>query len=241
MEAYMGRKRIYKIITFICIIVIIASLCGIGYFMYPLIMKNLQKQTVVEVAQGGETKNTGTIDFNGLKAINPDTVGWIQIEGTPLNYPVVQTGDNDYYLYNNFEKASGIEGTVFLDYVCDPMKSRNNILYGHYFADESMFGVLWRYQEETFLKEHPIIKYDRPDAPGNWEIFSIYTTEADYDYRQPDFLSNDDFLTYMNRIKARSIFDTGVILNPDDEVITLSTCIYTFDDARFAVHARKIK
>ncbi|MGL4606466.1 MAG: class B sortase [Eubacteriaceae bacterium] len=232
------RKTSHKIIIFICTVVIIGSLCGVAYFLYPLIMKNYQKQNIIEIAQG---QNLDTIDFEALKAINPDTVGWLQIEGTPINYPVVQTDNNDYYLYNNFEKEPAIEGTVFLDYVCDPMKSRNSILYGHYFSDESMFGSLWRYQEESFLKEHPIIKYDRPNDPGKWEIFSVYITESDYDYRQPDFNDNTEFLNYMNRLKDRSLFNTGVVLSPDDEVITLSTCIYTFDDARFAVHARKIK
>jgi len=233
-------KKVHRILFLISGILIIVFICGIGYYVYPLIMKSQQKQTIIDIAQGETAKNSDTIDFEGLKALNPETVGWVSIDGTPLDYPVVQTDNNDYYLSHNFEKNPAIEGTVFLDAVCDSKKSRNDILYGHYMRDESMFGVLWQYQDKAFLKEHNLIQYDRPGDPGEWEIFSVYTTEADYDYRQPEFANDNDFMIYMNRVKDRSIYDTGVVLKPTDSVLTLSTCIYTFDNARFVVHARKI-
>ncbi|HEY5557986.1 class B sortase [Acetobacterium sp.] len=233
-------EKVHRILFLISGILILVFICGIGYYVYPLIMKGQQKQMIIDIAQGEITKNSDTIDFEGLKALNPETVGWVSIEGTPLDYPVVQTDNNDYYLSHNFEKNPAIEGTVFLDAVCDSKKSRNDILYGHYMRDETMFGVLWQYQDEAFLKEHNLIKYDRPSDSGEWEIFSVYTTEADYDYRQPEFANDNDFISYMNRVKDRSIYDTGVVLNPTDSVLTLSTCIYTFDNARFVVHARKI-
>lgn len=234
------NKKKHKIIILSNIIIIMVILSVAGYYLYPLIMQNSDKKNIIDVAKGNPTQTMDAIDFEGLKAINSDTVGWIYIEGTPMNYPVVQTDNNNYYLSHNFTKEEQIDGTIFLDYTCEQTKVRNSILYGHYMADESMFGVLWQYQEELYYKEHPIIQYDRPDDQGKWEIFSVYTTEADYDYRQPEFTDDDDFLVYMNRIKEHSLYDTGVVLNPTDEVITLSTCIYTFDDARFAVHARKI-
>lgn len=237
----MSKTKInQKIISRISGVLILAVICGVGYYFYPVIMKNQQKQNVIEVAQGATVTDTATIDFEGLRRLNPDTVGWVLIEGTPLNYPVVQTDNNDYYLSHNFEKNTAIEGTVFLDYVCASENTRNNILYGHYMRDESMFGVLWQYQNEAYFKEHPVIMYDRPGDPGQWEIFSVYITEADYDYRQPEFTDDTEFMTYMNRVKERSLYDTGVVLSPTDEVLTLSTCIYTFDDARLAIHARKI-
>jgi len=233
-------KKIQSTISRISAVLILIVICGVGYFFYPLVMKNLQKQNVVEVAQGKSAKDADTIYFEGLKTMNPDTVGWVSIEDTPLNYPVVQTDNNDYYLSHNFEKDTAIEGTVFLDYVCASENTRNNILYGHYMRDESMFGVLWQYQNEAFFRAHSNIQYDRPGDPGKWEIFSVYITEADYDYRQPEFSNDTEFMSYMNRVKERSLYDTGVVLNPTDEVLTLSTCIYTFDDARLAIHARKI-
>jgi len=233
-------KTSHRIISLISAVFILAAICGVGYYFYPQMMKNLQKQTIIDISQGEVTKNSDTIDFEGLRAINPETVGWVSIKGTPLDYPVVQTDNNDYYLHHNFEKNSAIEGTIFLDTVCMKTTARNDILYGHYMRDESMFGVLWQYQSEAYFKDHPLIQYDRPGDPGQWEIFSVYITDADYDYRQPEFANDDDFLTYMNRVKDHSIYDTGVALNPTDSVLTLSTCIYTFDNARLAIHARKI-
>lgn len=232
--------KTHNIVSRISLVCLLVVICGVGYYFYPQMMKNFQKQTLIDVAQGAVTTNSDTIDFAGLQAINPETVGWISIPGTLLDYPVVQTDNNDYYLSHNFEKNSAIEGTVFLDYVCAQATARNDILYGHYMRDESMFGVLWQYQNEAYFKEHPLIQYDRPGDPGQWEIFSVYITDADYDYRQPEFADDNDFLSYMNHVKDRSLYDTGVVLNPTDDVLTLSTCIYTFDNARLAIHARKI-
>lgn len=233
-------KSTHKIAIIIFSVLIISLLLGIVYFIYPTIVKKLDKEKVIEIANTTVPISVDTFDFPSLKEINPDTIGWIKLDKSPLNYPVVQTTNNDEYLNHKFSGESSIEGTIFCDYLCSE-SSRNQVLYGHYMRDESMFGVLWRYQDYNYFKNHPIITYDRPGNPGEWEIFSVYTTEADYDYRQPDFSSDNEFLTYMNRLKDRSLYDTGVTLNPDDDIITLSTCIYTFDNARFAVHARKIK
>lgn len=237
------QKHTRKTKVIIGMILIVLALFFIGYTLYPNIAKDMEKNEIIAVAQAQENKSNPAdrIDFSGLLALNPQTVGWVQIDGTPVQYPVVQTDNNDYYLSHNFSNEQSIEGTVFLDYLCHTPATRNNILYGHYMVNESMFGSLWGYQEESYFKQHPVIIYDRPNNPGDWEIFSVYVTEADYDYRQPDFNNNAEFLDYMNRLKARSLYDTGVVLNPDDEVLTLSTCIYTFEDARLAVHARKIK
>lgn len=223
------------------VLLIIVALGFIAYNFYPIMTQNLEKNKIVAVAKENDSATPDRIDFNSLLAINPQTVGWIQIDGTPLEYPVVQTDNNDYYLSHNFSMESSFVGSIFLDYLCNTEFTRNNVIYGHYMSDQSMFGSLWNYQDAAYFKQHPIIKYDRPGDPGDWEIFTAYITEADYDYRQPDFNSNAEFLEYMNRLKARSIYDTGVVLNPTDEVITLSTCIYTFDNARFTVSARKIK
>lgn len=222
------------------ILIIVALIC-IGYYLYPIITQNLEKNKIIAVAKDNKNTTSDRINFNGLLSINPQTVGWVQIDKTELEYPVVQTDNNAYYLSHNFSNEVSIEGTVFLDYVCNTVTTRNNVLYGHYMSDESMFSSLWHYQEESYFTEHPIILYDRLGNPGDWEIFSVYITAADYDYRQPEFADDPEFLEYMNRLKARSIYDTGVILNPTDEVVTLSTCIYTFENARFVVHARKIQ
>lgn len=230
-----------KIKIFAVVFLVIFSLGIIGYTLYPTIFQSVEKNKIIAVAKESDSTINDRVDFNGLLAMNSQTVGWVQIDGTPLEYPVVQTNNNDYYLSHNFSNEASIEGCIFLDYLCTGSLTRNYVLYGHYMTDDSMFGSLWKYQEESYFKAHPIIQFDRPGDPGDWEIFSVYITEADYNYRQPQFNNNAEFLDYMNRLKARSLYDTGVVLSPSDEVLTLSTCIYTFDNARLAVHARKIK
>ncbi|MBC3803237.1 class B sortase [Acetobacterium fimetarium] len=231
------NNRKMKIIVGTTLIVV--ALCCIGYFLYPMISQHLEKNQIIEAANASEATPENRIDFNALLAINPQTVGWVQIDGTPLEYPVVQTDNNDYYLHNSFNNEASIEGTIFLDYLCNTERTRNNVLYGHYMRDESMFGSLWHYQQQSYFTEHPVIKFDRPNDPGDWEIFAAYVTDADYDYRQPEFNDDAAFLAYMNRCKACSLYDTGVVVKPTDEVLTLSTCIYTFENARFVVQARK--
>lgn len=228
-------------IKIVAVALLIALAVGfIIYNYYPKINQTMQKDKIIAVAKENHIEAADRVDFNALLALNPDTVGWVQIEGTPLEYPVTQTDNNDYYLSHNFLQEESFEGAIFQDYLSDPVTTRNHVLYGHYMSDESMFGSLWNYQDQAYLKLHPVIQFDQPGNPGDWEIFSVYITEAEYDYRQPSFANDTEFINYMNRLKARSLYDTGVVVSATDEVLTLSTCIYTFDDARFAVHARKV-
>lgn len=236
MQNNMQRTKIVA-----AVLLVVLALGFVIYNFYPTITQNMNKNKIIAVAQENKVETSDRIDFNGLLAINPQTVGWVQIDGTPLEYPVVQTDNNDHYLHYNFLNEESFEGAIFQDYLCKAGTTRNHILYGHYMSDDSMFGSLWKYQEQSYFKQHPVIKFDQPGNPGDWEIFSVYITEADYDYRQPEFANDTEFINYMNRLKARSLYDTGVVVSPTDEVLTLSTCIYTFDNARLAVHARKIK
>lgn len=239
-----NKKTNNRIINSICIIVIIASLAGLIYYSLPYIRQYFKKEEVVSIAQ--PTAEDAGIDFDALKAVNPDTVGWIKIEGTTIDYPVVQTDNNEKYLYTTFEGEESQWGAVFLDYTYNfnrVPKAQNSVLYGHShnIQKSSTFGDLHSYLDESFFKAHQTIEYDRIGDPGKWEIFSVYKTEADYDYRRPDFAGDEDFLSYFQRIQARSLYKTDVVLEPDDEILTLSTCVFDMDDGRLVVTARKIK
>lgn len=238
-----NKKTSNWIINSICIIVIIASLAGLIYYSLPYIRQYFKKEEVVSIAQ--PTAEDASIDFDALKAVNPDTVGWIKIEGTTIDYPVVQTDNNEKYLYTTFEGEESQWGAVFLDYTYNfnrVPKAQNSVLYGHShnIQKSSTFGDLHSYLDENFFKAHQTIEYDRAGDPGKWEIFSVYKTEADYDYRRPDFAGDEDFLSYFQRIQARSLYKTNVVLEPDDEILTLSTCVFDMDDGRLVVTARKI-
>ncbi len=233
--------NITKTKLFASIILVLLTLTFGIYNYFPTFSNSIEKNKIIAVAKDNKVETQDRVDFNKLLALNSETVGWVQIDQTPIEYPVVQTDNNDYYLSHSFFKNESIEGAVFQDYLCDTINTRNHILYSHYMSDESMFGSLWDYQDKSYYEQHPIIKFDQPGNPGDWEIFSVYITEADYDYRQPKFSSDTDFVDYMNRLKKRSLYDTSIDISPADEVLTLSTCIYTFDNARFVVHARKVR
>lgn len=235
------RSNITKTKLIASVILILMALTFSIYNFYPTLSNSIEKDKIIAVAKENKLDTQDRVDFSRLLALNSQTIGWVQINETPLEYPVVQTDNNDYYLSHDFLNKESFEGAIFQDYLCDPINTRNHVLYGHYMSDESMFGSLWNYQEKSYYDLHPVIQFDQPDNPGDWEIFSVYVTEADYDYRQPKFSSDTDFMNYMIRLEERSFYDTGVDLSPTDEVLTLSTCIYTFDNARLAVHARKVR
>lgn len=233
-----------RIVNSVCVIVILASLAGLIYYSLPAIRQYFKKEETASIAQP-TAEDTG-IDFDALKAVNPDTVGWIKIDGTTIDYPVVQTDNNDKYLYTTFEGEESQWGAVFLDYTYNfnrVPKAQNSVLYGHShnIQKSSTFGDLHSYLDENFFNAHPTIEYDRVGDPGKWEIFSVYKTEADYDYRRPDFADDEDFMSYFKRIQDRSLYKTSMALKPDDEILTLSTCVFDMDDGRLVVTARKIR
>ncbi len=238
MSASKKAKLNLKLVIFLTFIVAAAIL--FFYAFYPSFKANQDKKSLLDLASTVEIpENPDRFNFEALQADNPETAGWVRIPGTPVDYPVMQTDNNDFYLNHDFYKEETIAGSIFLDFQCDGIHTRNYILYGHYMNNQSMFGSLWDYQEPSYLEAHPIIQFDMPGQPRDWEIFSIYTAKADYDYRQPEFIDDNDFYQYVSRLKSQSIYDTGVNPQPDDTILTLSTCIYTFDDARFVVQARK--
>ncbi|WKY48860.1 class B sortase [Eubacteriaceae bacterium ES3] len=235
------NTRKSKALFFIGLIVFFSFIALLIYNFYPISIQKQQNASLIAIAtQNQNSKSDERIDFESLKAQNPDTTGWIKIGGTPINYPVMQSTDNDFYLHHNFYKEDSIPASIFLDYLCDGINTRNYVLYGHYMSDESMFGSLWNYQNPEYLADHPVIEFDMPGQKKDWEIFSVYTIPANYDYRQPEFVDDNDFFQYVSRLKNNSTYMIDVEPKPTDTILTLSTCIYTFDDARLVVQARMI-
>lgn len=187
------------------------------------------------------TEPTININFEPLLEINPDIVGWISIEDTPIDYPVVQTDDNSFYLSHDFNKDSSKAGTIFLDYRIEDMLSDPHlILYGHNMRDGSMFHALMQYKEEDFFQEHRTFTFDQLYRQDTWEIFAVYVTTIDFYYIRTSFRSDEDFLDFIAQFQARSMYDTGIEITADDQILTLSTCTYEYDDARFVIHARRV-
>ena len=182
------------------------------------------------------------VDIMELKRQNSDTVGWINVNNTNINYPFVHTGDNDYYLKHSFDKSYNAAGWIFLDYRNSAdFSDRNNIIYGHSRLDKTMFGSLNKVLNSEWYsnKDNHIIRISLENENTLWQIFSVYKTLIESYYIRTNFNSDDEYVEFLNTIKNRSLYDFNTNLSKDDKVLTLSTC-YS-DTERTVVHARLIK
>jgi len=186
--------------------------------------------------------NLINVDFKELKIMNKDTKGWIQVNGTNINYPFVQTSNNDYYLNHSFDRSYNQAGWVFLDYRNNiDTLDKNTILYAHSRLDTTMFGSLRRILKSSWVNNETnhVIKLSTESANTLWQVFSAYVIPTTNDYIQVNFSSLEEFDTWVNMIKNRSFVNFNTSVNEKDHILTLSTC---YDDEKKTVlHAKLIK
>ena len=176
------------------------------------------------------------VDFESLLLLNPDIVGWIYIEGTQVNYPVVQSNDNDYYLYRLISGESNSSGSIFLDAGASSLfQSRNNPVFGHNMKNGSMFAGITDYVDQKFYEEHPVALLLTPNGNYEVQIFSCYITDAWDDSWQIIF-DGSEFVQWLDKIQRKSFLTTDVRPTEADRVLTFSTCTYETEDARLLVH-----
>lgn len=234
----------------IIVLVIIGLLAAAGWLLYKEFFPNntpVLKMQVMEKTETGEE----AVNWDKLRAVNPEVVGWLKINGTNIDTPIVQTTDNDKYLYTSFDGGSDERGVPFLDaaYEWNP-RSRNSVIYGHSTMRSRvhvMFDdLLFYHNDANFVSQYHTIEYDRPPelgGDGTWEIVSIIVEEAEYDYRQLNFSDEESFVNYYANLKAQSIVQTDATVEAGDEILTLSTCIFNvgLNDGRLAVIAKRVK
>ena len=182
------------------------------------------------------------VDFESLLKTNNETVGWINVNNTNINYPFVRGINNTYYLNHSFDKSYNSAGWVFMDYRNNKeMNNKNTILYAHGRIDKTMFGSLYKTQYPAWYqnRSNHIIRISTPSVNMSYQIFSVYKIEEESYYIQTDFTSDSEYLEFLNTIKGRSKYDFNVVLNESDKIITLSTCAN--DKERYVVHAKLIK
>ena len=191
-----------------------------------------------------ETEPTVFDKYRPLQEQNSDMVGWIFIEGTEINYPVMQTRNNpDYYLKHSFEKTWSDYGVPYVDEACAVGISNNLVIYGHNMKNGSMFNGLVQYKNKEFFETHPIICFDTVDEPGQYRVIAAFrynTNNETFKYNEHSDMDEAEFAEYVASCKSRSIYDTGVTAEYGDMLITLSTCEYTYTNGRFVVVAKKI-
>lgn len=181
-------------------------------------------------------------DFNELKQINKEVRGWIQVNGTNINYPYVQASDNDFYLNHSFDKSSNGAGWIFMDYRNNPQEfDKNTIIYGHGRSNTSMFGTLKNILKSSWFKDsnNYVIKLATEQENSLWEVFSVYKIPTTSDYLQIKFSSDEEFQNFANKLIERSAYNFNTPVNSTDKIITLSTCWN--DEEKVVMHAKLIK
>lgn len=185
-----------------------------------------------------------------LKQENADIVGWLEIDGTNINYPVLQGKDNDYYLKHNYKYEYISTGSIFLDKDYDFNKPSSNLLiYGHRNKVGLMFDELVKYKEESFYKEHKTIRFTTADEDAEYEIMSAFKSRVYYKdeknvfryYYFIDAENKEEYDEYVTNSKEVSLYDTGFTAKYGEQLITLSTCDYEVENGRFVVVAVKRK
>lgn len=204
-----------------------------------------EPQNVNSYEVNQEKNNNAKIEnFKELKKLYSNIVAWIEIENTTINYPIMQSNDNDYYLYRNYKNEYSRYGSIFLDYKYDFSKdSQNFLIYGHNNNDEMMFNELLKYQEKEYFEAHPSINLITENDITNYKIVSVfksqvYSQDATNVFRYYNYvdLSNEDtFTNYITNVKKASIYDIDIEPKLGDDIITLSTCEYSKPNGRFVI------
>lgn len=224
---------------------------GLEYYHNHKVMKEAQALFLPDTTPKEELVNYYTENhreirpqFDELLKINEDVVGWISIDDTKINYPIVQGDDNFQYLTRNYKNEDSLAGSIFMDYRNDVnFGNMNMIVYGHNMKDGSMFKELHKFLEEDFFYAHPEIYVDTLYDRFQAEVFSAYYTTTDFNYIQTDFASLNEYGALLEKMKNESTFETDIEVDETDQIITLSTCDYTLDPqkGRLVVHAKLTK
>lgn len=183
------------------------------------------------------------VDFEKLRQMNEDVVGWIRFdEPEVINYPLVQTDDNDKYLTTTFEGNGNKVGTLFLDRINEAdFEDENTFIYGHNMKNGSMFGRLRKYKKESFYKEYPYFYIYTPKGQVyTYQIFSVEITNDTSESFQKQFGDETEYLMYIEEIQKKSLYDTGVTADADSRMVSLSTCTNVSEEERLVVHGIRV-
>ena len=244
-----------KLIKVIIIIIAIAIMSYSGYQLLDIYSEYAEGDKIYDDAASeyvvvnfnnkeestNQNKPSILVDFDALLAKNQDVVGWIYSENTPINYPIVQSQDNDYYLRRLLDRTYNIAGSIFMDYRNSPdFSDFNTIIYGHNLKTDTMFGSLKEYSSQEYYEKHPIIYLSTPEGDYAIELISSYRTDIDDDiYILPQ--SEEELEDLYHRVAQLSNFNADSSLQAGDRLVTLSTCSdYGDDDVRYILIGKLI-
>lgn len=197
---------------------------------------------LVEIPEIPSEEPSFEVDFEELKKINSDVIGWIVIEGTQVNYPVVQGNNNSFYLNHSYDKKWNSLGSIFADYQSsNDFTDYNTFIYGHHTKNGSMFGELYKYMDKNFYENNNTFYLYTPNGNYEAEIFSAYLDSTTSDSYKQSFSSVKEFEDYINLVKEKSNYNTEVMIDTEmDKIITLYSCSHESNRQktdRYYIHA----
>lgn len=243
----------FKILT---IVFIVLFIIGIFYIIFNFINSNKNREIYNNI------NNTNEIDNNilnkditenmqkviNLKQENQDIIGWIQIDNTIIDYPLLQTTDNSYYLTHNYKKEKSKYGSIYAKNESNIQDNSSNIIiYGHNMKDEQMFNNLLKYEDKNFYNEHKEIKIATENEENIYSIVSVFKSRVFYQdeknvfryYNYTKFENEEEYNTFIDNCKKIQLYDTGISAKYGEQLITLITCEYSQENGRMVVVAKK--
>lgn len=233
----------YSIIVFCLVVILLISAYKVGTSLYKYWHARNDFEKVAEVAKVDKDQFTGVIDFDALRQINPDVVGWIYQEDTIINYPILRGTDNEKYLHTDLEGKYSVAGSIFLDARNSAdFSDFNSIVYGHHMNDGSMFKSLRGYtKEQDYYDTHKTFELITPDEKYHLVVIASYITEATGSAYTYSFANDSAKQAFLDETLAKSAIradDTSVSV--EDRFVTLSTCAYDFEQARYVVVCKMV-
>lgn len=255
MTKHSRKNKANKIIAIIATIILICSISYITISKYINYRKQKEQQEVLNKIKINEEEITEEttermLKLKELQKENSDIVGWLEIERTEINYPVLQTNNNDYYLTHTYKKENSKNGSIFLDKDYNfSIPSSNILIYGHNNKNGKMFEELLNYENEEYYKKHPNIRFTTEKWDSTFEIIAVFKSRVYYKdetnvFRYYYFINaenEEEYNYYIEQCKKASLYNIGTSAKYGDQLLTLSTCDYSTANGRFVVVARKIK
>ena len=260
------RRRRSPLLAILAVFFAAVFLISGGILVWQMIVTpKLADQSIEEVqAAFEEVGGVISISYNGgdldeeyarrvdairklKETVNKDISGWVRIEGTNINFPVMSTSpDDQFYLYRDYKGEESIYGSIFTD-GATPITSDNQLLHGHSMQDGRMFWSLIAFGDYTTVQKSPLIQYDTELEAGDWKIVSVFKTNTYssqgevFTYSVGSFDTPQEKMQFYYEVMKRSMVNTGVDLNENDKIVMLSTCSYEYDGFRTVVVARKVR
>lgn len=240
------ESKAKKIISNFILIVALGVFCFSAFKLYEIFSEYKAAENEYKAAEQEGPQKKDNVEqppnFALLQKTNKDIVGWIKIEGTKINYPLVKGPDNDFYLNRTYKKTYNSAGSIFLDYnnasgFTDP----NTIIYGHNMKNGTMFADLRHFMSSDFVKTHKNVIIYTPKYKLTYEIFTGYITKADSDTYTLFNTFGTNYFNYVEKMKSRSNFYNNLPFKGKDKMITLSTCTNATGDKRTVIQAKLVK